>query len=68
MRYAILPIVQAAPSQDPMCPGCIDEILPVRHHSDFMPRDFAVIKPTLASGFDHRQLARRDGPVAAVTA
>ena len=45
-----------------MCPGCMDEILHVRHHSLFAPRDFdvspyfAVIKPTLETGFDHRAL------------
>ena len=71
VRYPILPIVQAVPSQDPMCPGCMDEILRVRHHSLFVPRDFdvspyfAVIKPTLASGFDHRQLAWHERPAAA---
>ena len=71
VRYPILPIVRAVPSQDPMCPGCMDEILHVRHHSLFVPRDFdvspyfAVIKPTLAPGFDHRQLAWHDRPAAA---
>ena len=68
VRYPILPIVRAVPSQDPMCPGCMDEILHVRHHSLFVPRDFdvspyfAIIKPTLAPGFDPRQLAWHDRP------
>lgn len=71
VRYPILPIVQAVPSQDPMCPGCMEEILRIRHHSLFVPRDFdvspyfAVIKPTLAPGFDHRHLAWHDRPAAA---
>ena len=55
VHYPILPVVQAVPSQDPMCPVCIDEILHVRHHSLFVPRDFdvspyfTVIKPTMSS-------------------
>ncbi len=66
VNYPILPLINNVPSQDPMCPGCVHEILSVRHHSLFAPRDFdvspyfAVIKPTLASGFDHRSLAWRD--------
>ncbi len=66
VRYPILPLIESRPSQDPMCPGCLDEILRVRHHSLFVPRDFdvspyfAVIKPTLAAGFDHRVLSWRD--------
>lgn len=62
IRYPILPTVEALPSSDPLCPGCIDEILHVRHHSLFVPRDFdvspyfAVIKPTLAEGFDYQSL------------
>ncbi len=65
VRYPILPLIEALPSKDPMCPGCMDEFLRVRHHSLFVPRDFdvspyfAVIKPTLAAGFDHRVLAWR---------
>jgi hypothetical protein len=49
-----------------MCPACVDEILHVRHHSLFVPRDFdvspyfEVVKPTLAVGFDHRSLRWSD--------
>ena len=66
VRYPILPLIENVPSIDPMCPGCMDEILHVRHHSLFAPRDFdvspyfAVIKPTIASGFNHRALAWHD--------
>ena len=66
VRYPILPVIENVPSSDPMCPGCVDEILRVRHHSLFVPRDFdvspyfAVIKPTLALGFDPHALAWRD--------
>jgi hypothetical protein len=62
VRYPILPTVERRASDDPLCPGCIDEILHVRHHSLYVPRDFdvspyfEVIKPSLAGGFDHRQL------------
>ncbi|EML5470868.1 lipo-like protein [Pseudomonas aeruginosa] len=57
IRYPILPLVETAPSEDPMCPGCVEEILHIRHHSLFAPRDFdvspyfTIIKPTLESGF-----------------
>ena len=62
VRYPILPIVQSEDRNDPACPGCIDEILHVRHHSLFVPRDFdvspyfQVIKPTIELGFDYRSL------------
>lgn len=62
IRYPILPMVETLPSADPLCPGCIDEILHVRHHSLFVPRDFdvspyfAVVKPTLHEGFDYQSL------------
>jgi hypothetical protein len=62
VRYPILPIVEQRPRGDPLCPGCVDEILHVRHHSLYVPRDFdvspyfGIVKPTLAGGFDHRRL------------
>ena len=68
VRYPILPDIEMAPSKDPLCPACMDEILHVRHHSLFVPRDFdvspyfAVIKPTLEGGFNHRSLAWYDAP------
>jgi len=63
VRYPILPIIESLPSRNPQCPGCVDEILHVRHHSLFVPRDFdvspyfAIVKPTLAASFDYRSLA-----------
>lgn len=63
VRYPILPIIESLPSRSPQCPGCMDEILHVRHHSLFVPRDFdvspyfAIVKPTLAASFDYRSLA-----------
>lgn len=62
VRYPILPLIESVPSENPMVPGCVKEILHVRHHSLFAPRDFdvspyfAVIKPTLERGFDPRTL------------
>jgi len=66
VRYPILPIVQTVASQDPICPDCVKEILHVRHHSLFVPRDFdvspyfQVVKPNLGLRFDHRQLVWDD--------
>ena len=66
IRYPILPIVERQDSNRPDCPGCVDEILHVRHHSLFAPRDFDVspyfriIKPALDHGFDHHGLAWSD--------
>ncbi|RVT49615.1 YiiX/YebB-like N1pC/P60 family cysteine hydrolase [Rubrivivax albus] len=66
VRYPILPDVRSVPSTDPMCPGCMDEILHVRHHSLFVPRDFdvspyfAIVKPTLRADFDHHGLTWGD--------
>jgi len=54
--------IEKRPSGDPLCPACVDEILHVRHHSLYVPRDFdvspyfGIIKPTLADDFDHRRL------------
>lgn len=62
VRYPILPIIKTGPSTDPACPGCVAELLHVRHHSLFAPRDFDVspyfemVKPTLAAGFDPHRL------------
>jgi hypothetical protein len=62
VRFPILPNIEHRLRNDPACPGCVDEILHVRHHSLFVPRDFDVspyfeiVKPTLVAGFDHRTL------------
>ena len=60
IRYPVLPDVAtiSAPTAD--CPACVEELLRVRHHSLFVPRDFDVspyfeiVKPTIAGGFDYR--------------
>jgi hypothetical protein len=66
VRYPILPIIERKPRGDPRCPGCVDEILHMRHHSLYVPRDFdvspyfQVIKPSITTGFDHRALHWHD--------
>ncbi len=60
--YPVLPHVDATPAPSAECPHCVAEVLRIRHHSLYAPRDFDVspyfqlIKPTLESGFDFRKL------------
>jgi hypothetical protein len=67
VHYPVLPDIESLPSTDPACTGCIQEILHVRHHSLYVPRDFdvspyfEVVKPTLAAGFDYHMLHWYDG-------
>ncbi len=62
LRYPILPRLERRPSAAADCNTCFDEILHVRHHSLFAPRDFdvspyfCIVKPTLEAGFDYRAL------------
>ena len=62
IRYPILPEITRELIDDPDCRGCIRDILHIRHHSLFTPRDFDVspyfriVKPTLEFEFDHREL------------
>ncbi|WP_372828519.1 YiiX/YebB-like N1pC/P60 family cysteine hydrolase [Polaromonas sp.] len=73
IRYPILPRVDTQSRDAPDCPGCIEEILRVRHHSLFAPRDFDVspyfdiIKPTLRQGFDFHGVQWGDLTFTAVT-
>ena len=61
--YPILPEITQELIDDPNCLGCVRDILHIRHHSLFTPRDFDVspyfeiVKPTLARGFDHHSLS-----------
>lgn len=61
VRYPILPIVSRRSIDSLGCPGCWTEVLKIRHHSLFVPRDFdvspyfEVVKPTLVAGFDYRR-------------
>ncbi len=68
VHYPILPRIERRDRQDPLCPGRVDEILHVRHHSLFVPRDFdvspyfQVVKPTLEAGFDPRRVSWAQAP------
>ncbi len=62
IKYPVLPLVTTVAAATPACLGCLKEILGVRHHSLFVPRDFDVspyfkiVKPSLEGAFDHRLL------------
>ncbi len=68
IRYPILPIVEQISRDSPEYPGCIEEIMRIRHHSLFVPRDFdispyfEIVKPTLADGFHFKTLHWIDNP------
>ncbi len=63
IRYPILPEIQMEMSSDPDCRQCYSEIMHIRHHSLFTPKDFDVspyfriVKPQIEQAFDHRRLA-----------
>lgn len=60
--YPILPRVEVRPAPRPGCDDCVQEILHIRHHSLFAPRDFdispyfQVVKPTVEADFDYKSL------------
>jgi hypothetical protein len=65
VRYPILPRIEEAPPEavvGPAAEAFRREVLHIRHHSLYAPRDFdvspyfEVVKPTLALGFDYRAL------------
>ncbi len=62
IHYPILPEVTRELAGDQDCSECVRDILHIRHHSLFAPRDFDVspyfeiVKPSLRQGFDHRAL------------
>ncbi|MHA1524131.1 MAG: YiiX/YebB-like N1pC/P60 family cysteine hydrolase [Alphaproteobacteria bacterium] len=63
VRYPILPLVDVDDDHAPLPSGYTkNDILHIRHHSLFTPRDFdlspyfAIIKPTIQSGFEYRDL------------
>lgn len=63
VHYPILPEIELEDSNDPACAECYREILHIRHHSLFAPRDFDVspyfqiVKPQIEHGFDPHQIA-----------
>jgi hypothetical protein len=62
VRYPVLPEVTTVSASRVDCPDCVAEILAVRHHSLYVPRDFdvspyfAVVKPTLIDEFNYKSL------------
>ncbi|MEZ5528395.1 MAG: YiiX/YebB-like N1pC/P60 family cysteine hydrolase [Porticoccaceae bacterium] len=64
--YPILPKVVMEKAVDPDLQDIYQEILHIRHHSLYVPRDFdlspyfEIIKPTLDAGFDPHQLTWSD--------
>ena len=67
VRYPILPEIRKKPGQaSAQSHYSRREILHIRHHSLYTPRDFdlspyfRVVKPTLEYGFDYRQLRWAD--------
>ena len=64
--YPVLPTIEYAQG---MGERDVREILHIRHHSLYTPRDFdlspyfAVIKPTLEAGFDYKALTWSDEPL-----
>lgn len=70
VRYPILPdITKLKDCVDDDCEAyAVDQILHIRHHSLFAPRDFdlspffRVIKPTVQEGFDYRNLNWQERP------
>jgi hypothetical protein len=68
--YPILPEIEYRPAPSKDCPLCQEEVLRIRHHSLYAPRDFdvspyfEVVKPT-AHGFDFHRLAWTRPPVGA---
>jgi hypothetical protein len=71
IRYPILPVVEHRPAPTDDCPECMEEVLRVRHHSLFTPRDFDVspyfeiVKPDLRPGFDFHAVTWDFGEVSA---
>lgn len=70
IHYPVLPAIERRPSGTPDCPDCYEEILAIRDHSLFAPRDFDVspyfqiIKPTIEERFDFRALKWTEDAVA----
>ena len=62
VQYPILPVVSREMADDPGCRDCVREIMHIRHHSLFVPRDFDVspyfeiVKPSIDADWDYRQL------------
>lgn len=73
--YPILPRIETRPAPRLGCEHCVQEILHIRHHSLFAPRDFdispffVVVKPTIEAEFDYKRLVwERSGEYGSATA
>lgn len=70
IRYPILPVITPAFRADELARSQRSEIIHIRHHSLYAPRDFDlspyfhVVKPTLEAGFDYRRLKWPEPPAA----
>jgi hypothetical protein len=73
VHYPILPRIEEMPSEAGEIAAVAEfqrEVLHIRHHSLYAPRDFDVspyfdvVKPTIAQGFDYRRVAWAPHPVA----
>jgi hypothetical protein len=68
IRYPILPVITREFRANPLARDHRREILHIRHHSLYAPRDFDlspyfhIVKPTLETGFDYRRLRWADQP------
>lgn len=68
IAYPILPEIIVEQADEPDCRRCYNEILHIRHHSLFAPRDFdlspyfRIVKPTIEHGFDPHRLHWRELP------
>ncbi|MEP3630748.1 MAG: YiiX/YebB-like N1pC/P60 family cysteine hydrolase [Hyphomicrobiales bacterium] len=60
--YPVLPVFDDIESKDCAKGHCQSEVMHIRHHSLFAPRDFdlspyfEVVKPTLVKGFDYKNI------------
>jgi hypothetical protein len=63
VHYPILPRIEDLQDEHPNSAHFVQEIFRAKHHSLYVPRDFdvspyfAIVKPTLAAGFDHHDMA-----------
>lgn len=66
VNYPILPVINLNESSSKAAKKSQEEILHIRHHSLFAPRDFDVspyfqiVKPTILDGFNHHNLTWAD--------
>lgn len=66
--YPVLPSMRKESAGIPGCESCFNEILRVRHHSLFVPRDFdlspyfSIVKPAIEEHFDYTSLLWEENP------